>query len=74
MIYLPNPLRTGICSRSYPLENAWLMQQSSIVFGTEPTAPRSLLEACLEEHGHGNVEPILLEEAIYLMGASTHGR
>ena len=28
-----------------------------------------LVEACLEEHGHGNVEPILLEEAIYLLGA-----
>ncbi len=44
------------------------MQPRSSVLGAAPTALPHV-EACPEEHGHGNVEPIPLEEAIYLMGA-----
>ncbi len=42
------------------------MQPRSNVLGEAPTALPHV-EACPEEHGHGNVETIPLEEAIYLM-------
>ncbi len=91
MIYLRSLLytrgRPSRCVLAYaaaatPWQNAWLMQPRSNVLCAAPTA-LPLLDACLEEHGHDNVEPITLEEARCLLGviitglwksASTHGQ
>ncbi len=81
MIYLRSLLYTrgrpircvlAYAAAATPWQNAWLMQPRSNVLCAAPAA-LPLLDACLEEHGHDNVEPITLEEARCLMGVKLTG-